>query len=227
MSNWLTALVMGLAGSLHCAGMCSPLAMALTRNKPFVLSSILYNSGRVLVYALVGTLAAAFGSLFHLAPYQQIISLLLGLAFLFVGFGIGNMRVPYFGVGINKFTAFLKRIFSSVLDQKSVTATFLLGMINGLLPCGLTYMALSACLILPQAMDGFLFMLFFGLGTWPVMIGLTKLLSIAKWKNNFSLARFSKIAMFFIGFVLLARVWWNPHANPSPVRPLNQITICE
>ena len=108
MSNWLTALVMGLAVSLHCAGMCSPLAMALTRNKPFILSSILYNSGRVLVYALVGTLAAAFGSLFHLAPYQQIISLLLGLAFLFVGFGIGNVRVPYFGVGISYNLIYIK-----------------------------------------------------------------------------------------------------------------------
>jgi uncharacterized protein len=228
MSGWLTALVMGLAGSLHCAGMCSPLAMALTRNKPFVWSSILYNSGRVLVYALLGTLAAAFGSLFHLAPYQQIVSLLLGIAFLLFGLGVGNVRVPYVGVGVNKFAIFLKRIFSSVLNQKSVAATFLLGMINGLLPCGLTYIALSACLILPGAVDGFSFMLFFGLGTWPVMIGLTKLLSIAKWKNNFSLARLSKIAMIFIGCVLVIRVWWSPHANaPSHNRPTGQITICE
>lgn len=228
MSGWLTALVMGLAGSLHCAGMCSPLAMALTRNKPFVWSSILYNSGRVLVYALLGTLAAAFGSLFHLAPYQQMVSLFLGIAFLLFGLGVGSVRVPYIGVGINKFTIFLKRMFGLVISQKSGAATFLLGMINGLLPCGLTYIALSACLILPGAVDGFSFMLFFGLGTWPVMIGFTKLLSVAKWKNNFSLARFSKIAMIFIGCVLLIRVWWSPHANAhSEVQPLKRITICE
>lgn len=227
MSSWLTALVMGLAGSLHCAGMCSPLAMALTRNKPFVISSILYNSGRVLIYALLGTLAASFGSLFHLSPYQQIVSLILGITFLLIGFGIGNVRVPYFGVGINKFTAFLKSMIGSVIHQKSAATTFLLGMINGLLPCGLTYIALSACLILPQAMDGFLFMLFFGLGTWPVMIGLTKLLSIAKWKGNFPLTRFSKIAMIFIGCVLLLRVWWHPHASIPIAKSFQQVTICK
>ncbi len=228
MSVWLTALMMGLVGSLHCAGMCSPLAMALTKNKPFLFSSILYNSGRVLIYALLGAVASKFGSFFHLAPYQQIASVLLGVIFLLAGLGVGSMRLPYFGASVNWFTAFLKRMFSSVLNQKSGATTLLLGMINGLLPCGLTYMALSACLVLPQAMDGFLFMIYFGLGTWPVMIGFAKLLTMAKWKSNFSMARFSKLAMVFIGCVLLLRVWWQPHQDSTlQIRSLNQITICK
>jgi uncharacterized protein len=225
--SWLTALVMGLAGSLHCAGMCSPLAMALTKNKPFLLSSILYNSGRVLVYALLGALGSAFGSLFHLASYQQAISILLGITFLLMGLGIGGIRLPYFGAGINMFTAFLKRMFSSMLNQKSWATTFLLGMINGLLPCGLTYLALSACLVLPEAKDGFLFMIYFGLGTWPVMVGFTKLLGMAKWKSNFSLARFSRFAMVFIGCVLLLRVWLLPHQDTQMAKSVHQIVICE
>jgi sulfite exporter TauE/SafE len=49
-----TAIVLGLAGSLHCAGMCSPLAMAVTARKPFMLHKVVYNTGRVLIYGLLG-----------------------------------------------------------------------------------------------------------------------------------------------------------------------------
>ncbi|MFM9841021.1 MAG: sulfite exporter TauE/SafE family protein [Cyclobacteriaceae bacterium] len=227
MSSLLTALIMGLAGSLHCAGMCSPLAFALTKSKPFLRSGILYNSGRVLVYALLGGLASSFGSILHLAPYQKILSILLGIVFLLAGFGITNMRIPYIGSALTRFTSLLKNIFSALLTKKSWTSTFLLGMMNGLLPCGLTYMALSACLILPQATDGFLFMIFFGMGTWPVMIGLSKLLSEIKWKRNFSLTRFSKVAMIFIGCLLLLRTWWHPHEDIQIAKSVQQIVICK
>jgi sulfite exporter TauE/SafE len=73
-----TAIVLGLAGSLHCAGMCSPLAMAVTAKKPFVINKVVYNSGRILIYGLLGALAAAFGSLFSLTAYQSVLSFLMG-----------------------------------------------------------------------------------------------------------------------------------------------------
>lgn len=222
-----TAIIMGLAGSLHCAGMCSPLAVAVTSKKPFLLSGILYNSGRVLVYALLGALAATFGSALHLAPYQQTISIALGIAFLVIGVGLFSAQVPYLGVWVLKFTSFLKRIFGKVLQRKSAFTTFSLGMINGLLPCGLTYLALSACLILPSATEGFLFMTFFGLGTWPVMVGFTRLLNFAFLKNPFALGKFSKIAMVAIGCLLLFRVWYvHPHASEAMVKS-NSGVICK
>jgi uncharacterized protein len=224
---WWTAIMIGLAGSLHCAGMCSPLAFALTKGKPFLLSGILYNSGRVLVYALLGGLASSFGSILNLALYQIVLSILLGIVFLLAGFGISTMRVPYFSSVVAQFTSLLKNIFGSLITRKSWATTFLLGMMNGLLPCGLTYMALAACLILPQASDGFLFMIYFGLGTWPVMIGLTKLLSIVKWRMNFSLARLSKITMIFIGCLLIFRTWSGFHKDAPTNLSASDITICK
>src|SRR6516164_6373854 len=98
-----TAIIMGLAGSLHCAGMCSPLAMALTRNKPFLLSSILYNSGRIFLYGLLGAMAAAFGSILHLSSYQQILSIILGVIFLLAGLSLRSMRIPFFDKVITAF----------------------------------------------------------------------------------------------------------------------------
>ncbi len=224
---WWIALITGLAGSLHCAGMCSPLAFAMTKGKPFLLSGILYNSGRVLVYALLGGLASSFGSILDLAPYQKVLSILLGVIFLLAGLGISNMRIPYIGSALTHFASFLKSIFGSLLTKKSGTSTFLLGMMNGLLPCGLTYMALSACLILPQASDGFLFMIYFGMGTWPVMIGLSKLLSVIKWKKNFSLSRLSKIAMVFIGCLLIVRAWSGFHEDAPVNISEENVTICK
>jgi len=223
-----TAILMGLAGSLHCAGMCSPLATAVTRNRPFLLSTILYNSGRVLIYALLGAMAAALGSFIDLSPYQQVISIVLGCLFILAGLGFQNMRLPLIGRAITSFTFNLKNAFASIINQKSSTTTFMLGMINGMLPCGLTYLALSACLILPSTIDGFLFMIFFGLGTWPVMVGLTKLMNFAMLKNRFSLARFSKIAMVLIGCTLLMRVWWgHPHPMDLLVKSPEGITVCK
>jgi sulfite exporter TauE/SafE len=222
-----TAILMGLAGSLHCAGMCSPLAMAVTKNNPFFLSSILYNSGRIFIYALLGTLAAALGSFIHLSSYQWIISITLGGAFIIVGLGFDKIRLPLINKGIVSLTSNLKRVFGVALSRKSKATTFILGMINGMLPCGLTYLALSACLILPSASDGFLFMIFFGLGTWPVMVGLTKLINFAILKSGFSWSRFSKIAMVLIGCTLLLRVWWTPHANNHSTKSLDQVTVCK
>jgi len=220
-----TAIIMGLAGSLHCAGMCSPLAMAMTRNKPFLLSNILYNSGRIFSYALLGTLAAAFGSALHLNSYEQILSIALGCIFVIAGSSIRNMRIPFFDRGITSFTSYLKKGFGIISNQKFGHTLFILGMLNGMLPCGLTYLALSACLILPSANDGFLFMLFCGIGTWPVMIGSVKLLSYLK--TSFSLSRLSKIALIFVGCTLLLRVWWvHPHVAPI-AKGQQEVNVCK
>jgi uncharacterized protein len=219
-----TAIIMGLAGSLHCAGMCSPLALAMTKSKPFVFSSILYNSGRIFLYGIMGTVAASFGSLLQLGSYQQFITIALGAIFLIAGIGFRTMRIPFADKVITTLASYLKKAFGIVSGKKSGFSTFALGMLNGLLPCGLTYLALSACLILPSALDGLVFMLLFGLGTWPVMIGSVKLLSLLR--NSFSLGHLSKIALVFIGCTLLIRVWW-VHPHISSAKTPAEVNVCK
>ena len=221
---YYAAIMMGLAGSMHCAGMCSPLAMAVTRSRPFVISNLLYNSGRIFVYAILGLIAASAGSFVHLNSYQQIISVMLAVGFLLAGFNMTSMKIPFLERGMAKANSKLKRAFGEFLGRKSNVSTFILGMINGMLPCGLTYMALSACLILPKASDGFLFMMLFGFGTWPMMIGLVKIFGQARWMKQFSMARLSKIVLVFIGCTLLVRVWWiHPHSVSTAKSPLEVV----
>jgi uncharacterized protein len=174
-------------------------------------------------------MAAALGSLVQLAPYQQVVSFSLGSVFLLLGVGgISGIRIPYITAGINRLANLIKKLFGAVLRQKSPWATGMMGMINGLLPCGLTYLALSACLILSSAGEGFLFMIFFGLGTWPVMIGLTWVMNRAMIKSRFNLARFSKIALVLVGCLLFLRVWFT-HTHESTLKGnvSGVETVCE
>ncbi|MCX8489832.1 MAG: sulfite exporter TauE/SafE family protein [Cyclobacteriaceae bacterium] len=171
---WWTALLIGLAGSLHCAGMCSPLVLAVTAQNPFLKSKIVYNIGRVLVYAGLGAFAGAVGSLIPFQEQQKGMSLLMGIVFLLLGFGIlKSVRIPFLDKYGSRAVSLFKHHFRNELARKGIATFLILGAMNGLLPCGLTYMALAYCFMLPSASEGFLFMLFFGLGTWPVMIGFT------------------------------------------------------
>src|SRR5450432_276547 len=92
----LTAILMGLAGSLHCLAMCSPLAMAATSlQKPFLLNRLAYNGGRVFCYGLLGGLAAALGSLFSFSGFQNVLTISLGGLLIFMGLaGTGHFKVP-------------------------------------------------------------------------------------------------------------------------------------
>lgn len=223
-----TAIIMGLAGSLHCAGMCSPLAMAIAKANPFMLSRVVYNVGRIFTYGLLGALVAAAGSLVQLAPYQMAVSLTLGALFILLGFsGISRVRIPVVSAGMERMTSWLKRLFGAALQSKSSMATFALGMLNGLLPCGLTYLALSACLILPNTQEGFLFMLFFGLGTWPVMIGMTWILNIGFIKRALNLGRLSRVALIFVGCLLVGRVWMTHQHETAPLATGSVEAVCK
>jgi sulfite exporter TauE/SafE len=228
---YYTALIMGLAGSLHCAGMCSPLAMAVTRNKPFLASKIVYNTGRILTYGVLGGMVAVLGSFVNLSTYQQALSIVLGSIFVLLGIGgMSRVRIPFVTSGMEGLSGWLKKAFGKFLQRKSLTATFIMGTLNGLLPCGLTYLALTACLLQPNALDGFLFMLVFGLGTWPVMIGISWVMNLSFLKSHFNLARFSKIALIFVGCLLFLRVWWShPHPNESSLfgKVGGTETVCE
>ena len=207
---WWTALIMGFAGSLHCAGMCSPLAMAVTSQKPFLLNKIIYNTGRIFTYGILGGIAASFGSLFMITPYQGVISFVIGAVFLLIGIGaISGFRIPFVSSVLNTLTTRLKELFHVWLKKKNNLAVLIMGMLNGLLPCGLTYLAMTYCFILPSTMQGFWFMLLFGAGTWPVMIGFTWLLTIGFGKMKVNYQRITTIVFIMIGIWLLARVMIN------------------
>lgn len=204
MMMW-TAFLVGLAGSVHCVGMCSPLAFAATRLSPKVIANrALYNGGRILTYGALGAGVGALGALAGLTQYEFVLSGVLGLLLVLLGLtGTSLIRIPILSPALYRVTFWLKNVFVAQVKSRSKVAMFSMGVINGLLPCGLTYFALTYCIILPNAQDGFVFMAFFGAGTLPAMVGVPLLAE--RMVRGFSFSRVTSVTMIVLGLLLLAR----------------------
>ncbi len=173
---WLSALVLGAAGSAHCVVMCGPIALAVpTTGRSWsarVGSTLLLNGGRLVTYGLLGALFGAFGMGLRLAGLQQIVSIATGslllLAVLMPRLLDRTAPSAIVAVGLSRLRSFLARH----LRRTAPEAIFLSGMINGMLPCGLVYAALIGSLALGSSLEGMVFMMLFGIGTWPALFAL-------------------------------------------------------
>jgi len=212
----VTALLMGFAGSLHCAGMCSPLVMAVSNLTPVaILNRLIYNIGRILTYALLGAILGTAGWALPFSHFQNLLSIVMGMCLvIFAVLNIPSVRIPLVTNVFQKITIALKVIFKKVLQRKSYSSVFILGSLNGLLPCGLTFLALTYCLTLSGPMDSFYFMLLFGAGTLPIMLGATSFVGCLIKRFNLSFGKIATSMLFLAGCLLIARVFLfhQPHA---------------
>jgi sulfite exporter TauE/SafE len=168
------ALTLGLLGSLHCAAMCGPLQLALPIPPGgagrILLGRVFYQSGRVLTYGLLGVAGGLVGKSFFLVGLQRWLSIALGVAVL-GGFLIS--RQVAMSAPVIRLVLRLKQAMSAQLRQRSLRSLALLGMLNGLLPCGLVYVALAGAVAQGTLLAGSGYMLVFGLGTTPMMLALS------------------------------------------------------
>lgn len=174
-----TAFLIGLIGSAHCLGMCGPIALALpvpaTVNR-FVGIAV-YNAGRISLYTLLGLALGSVGHLIVMAGFQQFLSIAGGICLLLLTiiYLLGNQSFGSIGV-LSRAVALLKRITAKYLNRFSLTSLFVIGFLNGLLPCGMVYMAVIGAVTTGSIWSGGLYMFLFGLGTAPamMMVGLLK-----------------------------------------------------
>lgn len=169
------ALALGLLGSVHCLGMCGPLALALPpagRTRLAYLSGrIFYNSGRIITYAAMGVLFGLAGKVLFMAGLQRALSILAGVVIL-----AGVLAVKVFPAALSpshvvaRALARVKGHWSRLLGQRTLGSMFVIGLLNGLLPCGLVYAALAGAAATGSGLKGALFMTLFGLGTFPAML---------------------------------------------------------
>ena len=168
-----TASLLGLVGSLHCAAMCGPLVLAVTAaggaRRSLAASRLVYHVGRLGIYCVMGLVFGAAGKSLALAGLQRWLSLLAGAALL--GGLLLSSRVAL-KTPVARLVVKLKSAFSRLLRQRTLASQFALGAINGLLPCGLVYIAAAAAAATGALLEGTLYMAMFGLGTLPMMLGL-------------------------------------------------------
>ena len=165
------AFILGFAGSLHCLGMCGPLALALPggnrRWGPLLASRLLYNVGRIITYSLIGLVMGALGHFVSFAGFQQGLSLVIGAALLL---GLVFYRHAVFA---QKLVGVVQQKVAALLRVEHSAVLLPIGLLNGLLPCGLVYAAAAASVLQGGVLAGGLFMLAFGLGTLPMMLAVS------------------------------------------------------
>jgi uncharacterized protein len=167
-----TGLVLGFLGSFHCLGMCGPIALAVSArdSSPFLQNKIIYNIGRTLTYSFLGSLIGMIGYSLALAGIQQWISILLGGIILVMAFFHKKSEKYIAGSGLFGIISRLKSSLSYFLKKGGSTAFFASGLLNGLLPCGMVYIALVASMALQNPLQGALYMFSFGVGTIPMLV---------------------------------------------------------
>jgi hypothetical protein len=172
MEFW-TAILLGLVGSLHCAGMCGPLALALPTTgrtgSAFLAGRAAYNFGRIVTYSALGAVFGVIGQTFALAGLQRWVSLIAGVAIL--AGALATSRDPL-GAPAARAVGWLRSGLSTLLRQRTLVSLFALGLLNGLLPCGLVYVACAAATASGHFLTGIEYMFAFGLGTVPMMLAI-------------------------------------------------------
>lgn len=219
------ALLMGLTGSLHCAGMCGPIiwVMPFQRLSGFKkwLGIGLYHIGRISVYAALAAVLFSFKSLFD-PQVQQYISVVLGGALLILGI------MSFFPTRVNisfPWGGWVQRKLSQFMAHPNVGALLITGMLNGLLPCGLVYMALSAAVVTPTVEKAVVFMYVFGAGTVPMLVALTMIKDRAKLLQAAHFRKFVPVVMLFFGslFVLRGMNLGIPYLSPKITMEQNEV----
>jgi hypothetical protein len=205
MDLW-TAFALGLAGSLHCAGMCGALALALpapNRRLPaFFVGRLAYNGGRIVTYCCLGLVFGLVGQVFAIAGFQQTMSIALGVALL-VGLFLSPRLVRWSPV--TRLVAALKARMSGLLRQRSLTALTVLGLLNGLLPCGLVYVACAGATATGNLLQGAEYMALFGAGTVPMMLGISLSGSLVPLRIRLKLIKTVPVAVGLLAALLILR----------------------
>lgn len=202
-----TAFIVGLFGSFHCVGMCGPIALTIPaavggskwRN------ALLYNSGRAITYSVLGLIVGAAGYVINLSIHQGIVSVISGILLL-TGF--------FFLASENKITRFVqkwrlmklvRKSIGSLFAKRTAFSVFLIGMLNGLLPCGFVYVALAGALAYGDIFYSALFMFFFGAGTIPALFAVSLMGGFVSLKFRTAFKKMYPAVVTLMGMLLILR----------------------
>lgn len=206
---YYNAFIIGFIGSIHCLTMCGPLSMLFSlKGKSFkgIISSLLYQFARVGVYAaLGGCIGWLMGGSSWLGISQNV-SIVVGV--LFVILALVYLFLKPAGLELSWLGKKITKSYGAVVSSKKlgVLKFLLAGALNGLLPCGLVYVALSGAVLMPSSKTGAVYMMVFGLGTIPAMLFTSVLSTFVKENFGFlKLKYITTVFLIFSGSLLILR----------------------
>jgi sulfite exporter TauE/SafE len=208
----LTTAFLGSVG--HCIGMCGGIVVAYSSSKLdsktsyFVqtISHLAYNFGRVTTYAILGTIFGLLGQVIAFTPTTKgILFVLTGVLMILAGLSLlGNIKFLNSAEwSVSKYTWY-QNTFKRLILAKSYGSFYLLGMLNGIIPCGLVYSFAIFAASTASPLTGALVMATFGLATIPALFFLgviTKFLQ--KGSLRTSMMKFAALLVIFYGLFTL------------------------
>ncbi len=201
----------GVAGSLHCVGMCGgfPVALAAGASGERTLRQVLYNFGRLNALVFIGVLSGAGGAVLvahgPVRLVERILAVVAGLFMIVVGAEMLGLlsRVSQLGAALARAT--VGRLLAGVIGSRSLAAPLALGVFNAFLPCHLVYAFAARAASTASMLDGGLTMLAFGLGTVPAMLALGLARALARPAVRARLSLASGVLVIGFGVITLWR----------------------
>ena len=219
-----TAFLLGLMGSLHCVGMCGPIAfmLPLDREDKFKMSMqvLVYHLGRMGAYALLGLAFGFFGKGLYLFGAQQYLSIGMGILMI-LAMVIPQKKLNTFRISkpVYRLISGLKSRLGTLLKKRTADTFVTIGFLNGFLPCGLVYMALFASIAMASPLEGSLYMVLFGIGTVPLMTSAAFLGKLLKTPARKRIRQLIPIFVVLVGilFILRGLGLGIPYVSPKPM----------
>ncbi len=220
----LSAIILGLMGSLHCVGMCGPIAFMLpvdrSNNFKKFFQIFLYHFGRLMAYGIIGLIFGLLGKGLYIFGIQQKLSIIIGILMIIVVMIPSKTLNRYnFSKPVYKIISKVKNRLGKELKKKTADTFLTIGFLNGFLPCGLVYMALFGAIAMGNAWQGSLYMILFGLGTVPLMTTTIYFSGILKSSVKRRIQKLIPVFVVVIGllFILRGLGLGIPYISPKPV----------
>ncbi|MEJ5103605.1 MULTISPECIES: sulfite exporter TauE/SafE family protein [Chryseobacterium] len=218
----VSAIALGFASGFHCIGMCGPIAlsMGLTKKQAanFYLQNLTYQFGRIFTYSLLGALLGIIGQGFEMAGFQKYLTIIAGVLLIVMAlFSFGGKdfasKIPF----LSKFLYSVKSNLGKILQKADYRSRFTTGILNGFLPCGMVYMALTASLAGGGIWQGALYMALFGLGTLPFMFAVVLAGNLMNQAFRAKILKAVPVIMIILGglFILRGLELGIPYVSPK------------
>jgi sulfite exporter TauE/SafE len=217
----VSGLLLGVASSAHCAAMCGPLVLIVSRRiggpsrRSQVRHAVLYHAGRVVVYLALALPAGMLGQALVASGFGRVLAIGTGVLLLAAAAGAVRFRpLDDLSVGLS---ALLARASAPALGwaaDRPVTGALLAGAFNGLLPCGLVYAAMTAAAASGGVTGAVLLMAGFGAGTAGVLVAISLFAASISLPVRVRLRPVAPLVLAVTAAILIARGAW-PHQHPA------------
>ena len=200
-ASYMVLFIVGILTSVHCVGMCGGImitqSLSIEKKNKFqtIMPAILYNAGRVTSYTIIGGIVGAMGSVLSLSlNVKSGIQIFAGLFMIIMGINMAGFSI------FRKLN--IKLPWSSCSIKNKPKTPFLVGMLNGLMPCGPLQTIQLYALGTGSALTGALSMFIFSLGTVPLMLVFGAISGFLSKGYTKQLLKFSGFLVIILGIIM-------------------------